>query len=138
MVMATAGRPEDGPEPCPDCSPKCAVCGSRDVLYHQPPLCEKCRKEASAAETLKRLPVINDLAIREAMRLTEEAFASDDEEYIKVPALPKDEPGGPKGIECGECGTRFDYGRSYVFSCHWGGCPLQRRYRSATGLFFTP
>ena len=65
-------------------------------------------------------------------------FAPDDEEYIKIPALPKDEPRGPKGIECGECGVRFDYGRFYESSCYRRRCPLQGCNRSATGSLFTP
>ncbi len=137
-MMPTSGRPEDGPDACPDCSPKCAVCGSANVEYHQPPVCGKCRHEASAAETLKRLLVLNDPAIGEAMRVSEEAFASDDWEYVKIPRLPQGEPRGPKGVECGECGERFDYGKPYAFSCSNTRCPLQRRFRSAAGLLLTP
>ena len=136
MVLATSGRAEDGPDPCPDCVPRCVICGKEGLAHHRPPLCEKCRHEASASETLKRLPVLNDPAIGEAMRVTEEAFASDDEEYIKIPPLPKDEPRLPKGIECGECRLRFEYwhpyGLTYTVACsHWR-CPLQPFNRSAT------
>ena len=71
------------------------------------------------------------------MRVTEEAFASDDGEYIKIPPLPNDEPQGI-GVECGECGVKFNYERLYSRLCFQGRCPLRSRYPSAMGLLFTP
>ena len=131
LVVGSSGRPEDGPDPCPDCSPRCVICGKEGLAHHRPPLCEKCRHEASASETLKRLPVLNDPAIGEAMRVTEEAFMSDDEEYTHVPPLPKDGDQGI-GVECGECGLKFTYEQLHRRFCCEGRCPLQRFNRSAT------
>ena len=68
------------------------------------------------------------------MRVTEEAFAPKCVEYIKIPALPKDEPQGI-GVECGECGVKFNYEQLYSRFCCQGRCPLRSRYPSATGSF---
>ncbi len=141
LVVGSSGRPEDGPENCPDCVPRCVICGKEGLSSHRPPLCEKCRGVyESPIEPVKRLSALDDPAIGEAMRVTEEAFKSDDEEYNKIPALPKDGSRWrkPKGSECGECGLRFDYERTYPIFCRQRRCPLQGRNRPATGLLFTP
>ena len=138
-VLASTGRAEDGPDPCPDCTTRCVVCGKEGLANHRPPLCKKCRHEASASETLKRLPVLSDPAISEAIkRILQEEFALDDEEYIHVPPLAKAGDWSPKGVECGECGVRFNYWKIYRLSCQSRRCPLQGRNRSAAGLLFTP
>ena len=54
----------------------CMFCDAKELVQFHPPLCAECRHRASASETLKRLPVLNDPAIGEAMRITEEAFRS--------------------------------------------------------------
>ena len=36
----------------------CVTCGSKELVLALPPQCAPCLKEASASETLKRLPVI--------------------------------------------------------------------------------
>ena len=46
----------------------CVTCGSKELVLAKPPQCATCRTEASASETLKRLPVIPaDPAISEAL-----------------------------------------------------------------------
>jgi hypothetical protein len=46
----------------------------------------------------------------------------DDEGYVTVPKLP--EPRDvPKGIKCGECGMKFDYGKAYGYCCPNTRCP---------------
>jgi hypothetical protein len=48
-----------------------------------------------------------------------------DPDYDYVPPLPK--PGQTtwqrKGTQCGECGMKFEYGRSYGFCCANSRCP---------------
>ena len=46
--------------------------------------------------------------------------------YTVIPPLPKP----PKGVKCGQCGIRFDHGKSYGYVCYNDQCPLFSRIRS--------
>jgi len=47
-----------------------------------------------------------------------------DENYKLIPPLPKD-GGSKRGIQCGECGVKFDYGMGYGYCCMNNNCPLK-------------
>lgn len=44
-----------------------------------------------------------------------------DPDYDLLP--PISEAQRPKGVQCGECGVKFDYGVSYGYHCGNGRCP---------------
>lgn len=46
-----------------------------------------------------------------------------DPEYDWQPPL-KDEPIAKRGRQCGECGMKFDYDKSYGFHCGNYKCPM--------------
>jgi hypothetical protein len=33
-------------------------------------------------------------------------------------------PDRPRGMQCGRCGMRVEYGKAYGYCCPHGGCPL--------------
>lgn len=45
-----------------------------------------------------------------------------DPDYDWRPAIPEPAP-QPKGIQCGQCGMKFDYGKAYGFCCQHPRCP---------------
>ena len=51
----------------------CVTCGAKELVLALPPLCATCLKEASASETLKRLPVLNSPEVHEVMEIIEES-----------------------------------------------------------------
>jgi len=54
-----------------------------------------------------------------------------DEEYEMIPPLPW--PNGKKGIQCGECGMKFDHGTTYGYVCGNQRCPIMPPVISGTG-----
>lgn len=45
-----------------------------------------------------------------------------DPDYDWVPPL-KDQPPAKRGSQCGECGMKFEYGKTYGFHCGNQRCP---------------
>lgn len=50
-----------------------------------------------------------------------------DSDYDFIRPLPDPYPPGKKGIQCGECGMKFDYGVSYGYACGNNRCPIHPR-----------
>ena len=55
---------------------RCVLCGDEQVVYTKVPLCADCKIQASARETIKRLPVLNDPVISQVIEFIEESFES--------------------------------------------------------------
>lgn len=50
-----------------------------------------------------------------------------DPEYEFVPPIPQNayaNQSGPKGRQCGECGMKFEYDKSYGYYCGSQRCPM--------------
>lgn len=48
----------------------------------------------------------------------------DDDGYRVIKPIPET---SEKGIKCGLCGMKFDYGKAYGFSCQNQNCPIQMK-----------
>jgi hypothetical protein len=46
-----------------------------------------------------------------------------DPEYDWIPPYSQPKRMVKKGLQCGECGMKFDYGTSYAYSCGNPQCP---------------
>ena len=49
-----------------------------------------------------------------------------DDGYIVVEPIVPPEP-RIKGVKCGKCGNKFDYGKTYGYVCKHRDCPLDGR-----------
>lgn len=48
-----------------------------------------------------------------------------DPDYDFIPPLKPIDGIGPKGIQCGECGQKFDHYKVYGYVCGNSRCPIQ-------------